>query len=1025
MAEIQETNGYLDVENATLRSSKIEATSNIGIANTAPQHAFSVGSNLYIDTESSNVLTVDGNVVCEGVKVGLIEIVPSYDLAAVSNVGNVTQSTIQFSNATTGFVTTANIEVGTANLFVDTTTGKVGIGKTDPGSALDVVGDVEISSNLAVSGSKFTYNNTNTTVFTGTATAVTNEIGYLDMSTSSRGNNTYVKIYIKFGQGGGIGEAEYSFYIRPDGANASLIYDYRNRGGTITPVVYRTDANDLWSDGTPGVVRFGYSIDSAQSVIWRVEVIQRSGNATFYPTNTGSAVDTTGLVQVTPAPFTSFDSNVAVNTDDLFVDTVNSRVGIGTTSPAYSLDVNGTSRLPNIVSTDYSKQFTQTYSVNFAGITATDEELSLFQFEPDISTFTIIQGEVSVDILSRRAQTYMHFQSQKIKIKFNFSWDARGNTGSWLVSNIFVDRVKSIGPGGQIIEYPVEVRYKYKGDRSPDLNIPPKVQVYLRYNGSNFLGRFNVNGVYHSDELDYGLSFPSTIFTSDGNTTDTSVDTLMAHDMEYGTVGIGTASPDDILHLYNATDSTLRVETDTGQAQLLLRSGASTRRACRIDFSRADTGTQYMQLIGDYQQNGLDDFTVASSTSGRIMTWLQNGNVGIGMTTPSYKLQVLGNTLFQGLHNFYSQIAPPSYGGNITDHSQKAIQIGNQGTETNSDWGILQNGDNHLYFYYGLFSRGYMNSGTNVGSIDFTGQHRNFIDGVSYANYGSLEGLIVSANKNKYYDIDENVTTGANAIQISQSLPLVALSTTEKDKACFGVISGVEDPDTRTYEQGTFVTVLQKQRGDRRAFINSLGEGAIWVTNINGSLESGDYITTSNVVGYGQKQDSEFLANYTVAKITMDCDFEPATQPIQIIRKEMGDVNYWVKTTYENISEEEYSNLTEESRRTITETVYTNEDGKIFPEQNEQSTYTELEQTTYQKITVEESETEQEGWELTVRQELVNVLDEHGQIQWEDDPSGATEKAYKIRYLDADGNITDEANHVYKAAFVGCTYHCG
>jgi hypothetical protein len=103
MAEIQETNGYLDVENATLRSFKIEATSNIGIANTAPQHAFSVGSNLYIDTESSNVLTVDGNVVCEGVKVGLIEIVPSYDFAAVSNVGNVTQSTIQFSNATTGF----------------------------------------------------------------------------------------------------------------------------------------------------------------------------------------------------------------------------------------------------------------------------------------------------------------------------------------------------------------------------------------------------------------------------------------------------------------------------------------------------------------------------------------------------------------------------------------------------------------------------------------------------------------------------------------------------------------------------------------------------------------------------------------------------------------------------------------------------------------------------------------------------------------------------------------------------------
>ena len=329
---VQETNGYLDVENATLRSSKVEVTSNLGIANTNPQHAFSVGSNLFIDTESSNVLTIKGNVLTEGVKVGLIEIIPSYDFAAVSNVGNVTQSTIQFSNATTAFVTTANIEVGTANLFVDTVTGRVGIGKTDPGAALDVVGDVEISSNLAVSGSKFTYDNTNTTVFTGTTSAAANEIGYLDMSTSSSSNNIHVKVYIKYGQSSALGDAEYSFYIRPNSANFSLIYDYRNQNGPITPVVYRTNANDLWSGGTPGVVRFGYSIASAQNVIWRVEVQQRSGSATFYPTNTGSAVDTTGLVQVTPAPFTRFDSNVAVS----------GNVGIGTTDPKQLLEVNST-----------------------------------------------------------------------------------------------------------------------------------------------------------------------------------------------------------------------------------------------------------------------------------------------------------------------------------------------------------------------------------------------------------------------------------------------------------------------------------------------------------------------------------------------------------------------------------------------------------------------------------------------------------------------------------------------------------
>jgi len=202
-------------------------------------------------------------------------------------------------------------------------------------------GDVAISSNLAVSGSKFTYDNTNTTVFTGTTDAGANEIGYLDMSTSSSTNNIHVKIYIKYGNGIYMGDAEYSFYIRPSGAISSFIYDYRNQGGSITPVVYRTNATNLHSGGTAGVVRFGY-ISNPQNVFWRAEVSQRSNNTTFYPTNTGSAVVTTDLVQVTPAPFTRFDSNVAVNTNTLFVDSVGNKVGIGTTNPGSALDVVGT-----------------------------------------------------------------------------------------------------------------------------------------------------------------------------------------------------------------------------------------------------------------------------------------------------------------------------------------------------------------------------------------------------------------------------------------------------------------------------------------------------------------------------------------------------------------------------------------------------------------------------------------------------------------------------------------------------------
>ena len=324
-------------------------------------------------------------------------------------------------------------------------------------------------------------------------------------------------------------------------------------------------------------------------------------------------------------------------------------------------------------------------------------------------------------------------------------------------------------------------------------------------------------------------------------------------------------------------------------------------------------------------------------------------------------------------------------------------------------------------------TRAQVGAASNFG-FTFTGQHRNFIKDAPYQDVidQQMGGLIVCANNNEYVKISGGIEKGLNAITQNESLPIVSLSVEAFDKSCFGVISESEDPNSnRGGTLGMFRSFYDTEDGDKRVIINSLGEGAIWVTNINGSLESGDYITTSNVTGYGQKQDSEFLANYTVAKITMDCDFEPTTNPVQIIRKEVSNVTYWVNTTYNNVTNDEYLHLDEGNRRTITETVYMNEDGETFTEQNEQSTYTEVTRTVYQQITIEKSKTEREGWSTETRQETNNVLDEHGQIQWEDDPSGATEKAYKIRYLDTNGNIVDEANHVYKAAYVGCTYHCG
>ena len=221
--------------------------------------------------------------------------------------------------------------------------------------------------------------------------------------------------------------------------------------------------------------------------------------------------------------------------------------------------------------------------------------------------------------------------------------------------------------------------------------------------------------------------------------------------------------------------------------------------------------------------------------------------------------------------------------------------------------------------------------------LSFTGQHMCFPDGPMG------QGQIVSANKNKYITLNGPLTTGARAINSSESLPVVCLSNVVNDKNVFGVVDRHEQSGTKRVQKSGIGRVTQeKEWGDNRVIVNSIGEGAMWVANTNGNLVSGNYITTSNIAGYGQKQDDNKLHSYTVAKITMDCDFEPEDLPVQVIKKDA---------------------------------------------------------------------------------EGNNTLDTYGRIQWED--TDRTEKAYRIRYLTTEGRRTDQANAVWTAAYVGCTYHCG
>jgi hypothetical protein len=68
--------------------------------------------NTYLNIKDSHLRVVSGNVYAQAMNIGGINIETAHGLQSVSDTGNVTSNTIQFSNATTGFVTTANVEVG-------------------------------------------------------------------------------------------------------------------------------------------------------------------------------------------------------------------------------------------------------------------------------------------------------------------------------------------------------------------------------------------------------------------------------------------------------------------------------------------------------------------------------------------------------------------------------------------------------------------------------------------------------------------------------------------------------------------------------------------------------------------------------------------------------------------------------------------------------------------------------------------------------------------------------------------------
>jgi hypothetical protein len=274
--------------------------------------------------------------------------------------------------------------------------------------------------------------------------------------------------------------------------------------------------------------------------------------------------------------------------------------------------------------------------------------------------------------------------------------------------------------------------------------------------------------------------------------------------------------------------------------------GANNRIQMQFGFENSTSYSHFIRTrhnVGSSTANALDFYTCNGTQNNSITSGVNHnltlsaGNVGIGTTSPSYKLHIQSDNsallLNAGDGSFFT-FNRIDYQTCQLNYSSTYFLINSRGA---TSWSCYIGNDNVMHA---------------AGFTPFTGMHSCASDTIPYNNIENLIGLIICST-----GIINN-TDNSSLPTISEAIPKIKISSKKKDKSVLGVLSSIVVTPSET----------------NKLLVNSLGEGAIWICNDKYDLfENGDYICTASVPGYGMKQNDDILHNYTVAKITMDCDF--------------------------------------------------------------------------------------------------------------------------------------------------------
>jgi hypothetical protein len=354
-------NAYVS-SNLTVGTSKLfvnALTGHVGVGSASPNSNLHVVGNAYV---SSNLTIGDSDLFVNALtgRVGIGSASPNSNLHVVGNA-----------------YVSSNLTVGASKLFVDALTGRVGVGSASPNSNVHVVGNAYVSSNLTVGASKLFVD------------ALTGRVGIGSASPNSNVHvvgNAYVSSNLTIGDSDlfvntvagrvGIGSASPAYTLDVNGSA-------RVGALTATTGTFSDDlavgTSKLFVDASTGNVGIGITNPArlfhvqGDNAIWRIDrdrdssALQfhrfpvgdyttplkgfymgvnasASNDGEFFISDYGTAVSGSGATRRLTIGNTgnvAISSNLTVGTANLHVDTQTGFVGVGTTSPDYTLDVSG------------------------------------------------------------------------------------------------------------------------------------------------------------------------------------------------------------------------------------------------------------------------------------------------------------------------------------------------------------------------------------------------------------------------------------------------------------------------------------------------------------------------------------------------------------------------------------------------------------------------------------------------------------------------------------------------------------